>query len=101
MKVVERRIFKIHPGKMDQVKGLEDRFWALERQFGFPSKRRYECLAGPHDSETYSFERDWDSFAAAEAAIQKAYADPQLQALLEEGNAVFGSSHAEFYTLLD
>ena len=101
MKVVERRIFKIHPGKMDQVKGLEERFWALESQFGFPPKRRYECLAGPHDSETYIFERDWDSFTVAEAAIQKAFADPRLQALLEEGTAVFGATQMEFYSLLD
>ncbi len=98
---MERRIFKIHPGKMDQVKDLEDRFWALESQYGFPPKRRYQCIAGLNDSETYIFEWDWESFTAAEAAIQTAFADPQLQALLEEGNAVFGSSHAEFYTLLD
>ena len=101
MKIVERTIFKIPAGKMGEVKALEDRFAALEGPLGFPTKRRYQCLAGPHDSDTYIYECDWDSFAAAEAALQRYQSDPQLQALDKEGSSVFTSRRTEFYTLLD
>jgi hypothetical protein len=101
MKVVERRIFKIAAGKWDQINNLEQRFDALEAQWGFPPKRRYRCIAGTHDSDTYIFEREWDSLSAAETAGQKAMADQQWQALMQEGEQVFVSSQAELYSLLE
>lgn len=100
MKIVERTSFEITVGMQDQVKPLEERFATVETPLGFPPKRRYQCIAGYHPVDLYIYERDWESFEARAAALERSAADPRIQELLKEAYAVFNRQTTEFYILL-
>lgn len=46
---------------------------------------------------TLIIERQWESFAAMEAAYEKALADPEWQALGAEGTSIIESDRHELY----
>ena len=97
MKVLERHIRKIHPSKWGEAEGLDKRYDAIEGKYGFPSKRYYRCFSGAHDVSTSIMEREWESLAAMEAALEKALADPQWQALASEGEDPIEGPQIELY----
>ena len=97
MKVLERHIRKIRPSKWDEVEGLDTRYDAVEGPYGFPPKRYYRSFSGPHDIFTSIMEREWESFATMEAALEKAFADPEWQALAPEIEAIAESPQIELY----
>jgi hypothetical protein len=95
--VVERLIQKIKPGKWADLEELDRKYDEVEGRLGFPSKKRFRCIAGGHDDTTLIIERQWDSLAVMEATYHKASADPELQALWLEGASVVGGSRVELY----
>lgn len=97
MKVLERHVRKIHPSKWDEAERLDKRYDAIEGKYGFPPKRYYRCISGTHDVFTSIMEREWESLAAMEAAQEKAFADPQWQALASEGEAIMEGPQIELY----
>jgi len=96
----ERMIQKVFPGKWAELEEIDKRFNAVESRLGFPPKKRYQCIMGGHDMNTLIIERQWDSLAAMEAVVDKAFADPELQALVEELASIVKSSQVEVYTPL-
>jgi NIPSNAP len=97
MKVLERHLRKIHPGKWGEVEGLDNKYDAVERRYGFPPKRYYRSFIGTHDINTSIMEREWESLATMEAAQEKALADPEWQALTPEFEAIMESLQIELY----
>jgi len=98
MIVIERQIQKIYPGKWAELDELDKKYTALEKGFDFPPKRRYTCISGDHDGNTLIIERQWESFAKAEATFEKAFADSEYQKLGMEIANIVKSTRMEFYT---
>ena len=101
MKIMERRIIKVSSGKWAEIQELEKKWDALEDRIGgFPAKRRLRSVAGSEDSNTFVWEREWESFAACEAAYEKMMGDPEAQTLGKESEPLNESSRGEFYHFL-
>jgi hypothetical protein len=97
MKTVERMIQKIYPDKWEELEEIDKRYNVVEGRLGFPSKKRYRCITGGHDTDTLIVERQWDSLAAMEATYEKAMLDRDLQALWAEGTSIVQSTQTELY----
>lgn len=97
MVIVERMIQKIRPDKWAELEEIDKRYDTAESRLGFPPKKRYRCIMGSHDTNTLVIERQWDSFAAMEAAMEKAFVDPEMQALNQEITSIAKSSQWEVY----
>ena len=100
MVIVERMIQKVRPGKWAELEMLETRYKEAESRLGFPPKKRYQCMVGGHDLNTLIVERQWESMAAMEATHEKAFADPEHQALNMETSSVVKSAQIEIYAPL-
>ena len=101
MKVVERGIMKVLPGKMTEAMELNQKHIAIASRLGMPLPKSYRCLSGRGEfMHTLVFEVEWDSFAAMEAVNDKMSADPEVQALMVKWDAVIDSHEIEFYTPL-
>jgi hypothetical protein len=93
-------IQKVRPGKFPDLDELDKKYIAIESRLGFPPKKRYQCIIGGHDLNTVIVERQWDSLAAMEEIFTKAFADPEYQALADEGISIIESTQWEVYTPL-
>jgi hypothetical protein len=98
MIAIERLTQKVVPGKWAALEEIEKKYNAVEGRFGFPAKKRYQCMIGGHDTNTLIIERQWESVAAMEAAYEKIMPDPEYQALNVEISSVIESSQMELYT---
>ncbi len=101
MVIVERLIQKIRPGKWEELEELDKENTIIESRHGYPPKRRYTYISGGQDLGTLVIERQWDSFAAVEAAVEKMMADPEAQALGEKADEIIESTQIEFLTKLE
>jgi len=98
MVAIERMIQKVYPGKWAELEEIDKKFNAVESRLGFPpNKKRYQCMIGSHDSNTLIIERQWESLATMEATYEKAFADPELQALEKEVTSIIESNQLEVY----
>jgi hypothetical protein len=97
MVLVERMIQKVRPGKWAELEAIDKKYDVVESRLGFPAKKRYQCMVGGHDTNTLIVERQWDSLAAMEATYEKAFADPEHQALGEESTSSVKSAQVEMY----
>jgi hypothetical protein len=97
MVVVERLIQQVRPDKWAELEALDKKYNPIESRCGFPAKRRYRCFMGGDNINTLIIERQWESFAAMEAAYEKALADPEWQALGAEGTSSIESDRHELY----
>jgi hypothetical protein len=101
MVVIERMIQKVYPGKWEELEEIDKRFNAVESRLGFPpNKKRYQCMIGSHDSNTLIIENQWDSLATMEVTYEKAFKDPELQALQKEVTTIIESTQWEVYAPL-
>jgi hypothetical protein len=98
MKVVERLIQEIYPGQSEALEDIDKRYNAIEASLGFPPKKRLWCISGPHHANTIIIEREWESMAAMEAAVEKTFGHPELQAPSEDANTIVKNSRWELYT---
>jgi len=97
MVTIERMIQQVRPDKWAELEEIDKRYTAVESRLGFPPKKRYQCLMGSHESNTLIVERQWASMAAMEATYEKAFADPEEQALTKELWSIIKSTHLELY----
>ncbi len=101
MKIMERRIINVGPGKWAEIQEMEKKWDALENRIGgFSPKRRLRPIAGSEGLNTFVWEREWESFAVCEAAYEKEMGDPEVQALTKETESLYESSRGELYVLL-
>jgi hypothetical protein len=97
MITIERMIQHIYPGKWAELEAIDKKYNAVEARLGFPAKKRYQLLMGTHPAGTLIIERQWPSLAAMEAANERGMADPEYQALQQEGASIIKSVHWELY----
>ncbi len=101
MIVVERMITEIYPGKFAELQELDKRYDAIEAGLGYPPKKRFWNISGVYDFNTLILERQWASMAAMEAAVEKSFVNPDIQALNAEGIAIIKSTRIELYSPAD
>jgi len=106
MKVMQRGIMKVLPGKMAEAMELLGKYMAVvSRLVGVPREKlpmkTYRPFIGGGDSlHTIIFEVDWDSFGEMAAFFEKAMADPEIQAFMPKWEAVEESHEVEVYMLM-
>jgi len=100
MVIIERQIQRVRAGKWTELEELDKKFTAVESQLGFPAKRRCRSLVGGLTTDALIIERQWESFAALEAAYEKALTNPEHQALSQALDPVLESQQIEFYVPL-
>ena len=97
MVIIERQIQQVRSGKWTELEDLDKQFTAVESRLGFPPKRRCRSLVGGHTTDTLIIERQWESFAAVEAAYETAIANTEHQALSQSLEPIIESKQIEFY----
>ena len=98
--ILERMVQKINPLKWGELEELDKQYNALEARFGFPPKRRYRVLFGNEDTSTLVIEREWESFAAMEAAHMQSMTDPEFERLNAAGADIVLSNNWEAYMVI-
>ena len=97
MKVIQRGILKIAPGKMADYMELQEKFMAVATRLGCPPMRCYRPLSGGGDAiRGIICEAEWDSLAALEAYFEKTVTDPEWQALMPKWETIIESHQLEF-----
>lgn len=97
---VERLVQQVRPGKWAELEALDAKYNAVEGRLGFPPKRRLRCYIGGHITDTLIIERQWASMATMEATYEKAFADPEWQALSAEAVTIIKNDQHELYAPL-
>ena len=101
MKVMQRGIMRVLPGKMAEAMELLEKHMAIvsKKEYGpFPAMRSYRPFVGGGDTmHTIVFEVEWDSLTEMAAFFEKVMADPEMQALMPKWEAVEESHKVELY----
>jgi hypothetical protein len=98
MRVVQRGIMKIVPGKMEEAMQLMGKHYDAAARLGSPPSRMYRCLSGRGEFfHTIIGEAEWDSFASLEAFFDKMMTDPEMQELMSKWETILESHELEFY----
>ncbi len=100
MRILERLIQQVVPGKWEALDALDMKYDAVEKKLGFPAKRRYRSIAAGGNTDTLVIEREWESMAVMEAAWEKSMTSPELQQLMVEGVDIISSNTWELYFIL-
>jgi len=106
MKVMQRGIMKIMPGKTAEAMELLGKYMAVvSRLVGVPKEKlpmkTYRPFLGGGDSlHTIVFEIEWDSFGAMSAFFEKVMANPEIQAFMPKWEAVEQSHEVEVYMVM-
>jgi hypothetical protein len=100
MITIQRETQRVRPGKWAELEEIDKRFNAVQSRCGFPAKKRFQCIAGGHDTNTLIIERQWESMAAMEAAYDKFMSTPEYQTLGVEVFGVIESDQIELYAPL-
>lgn len=103
MKVMQRGIMKILPGKMPEAMELLEKYMTVVSRLvempreKLPMKTYRPFIGGGDFMHTIIFEVEWDSFTAFTAFFEKAMADPEIQAFMPKWEAVEESHEVELY----
>mgnify|MGYP003702755189 FL=1 len=95
MKIKERLTQKIYPDKWEELDALDQKYNQIEGAAGFPPKTRYQLIISSKSSNILVVEREWESFAAMEAAYEKLMVNPAWHALNAEGSSVIKDGYTE------
>jgi hypothetical protein len=102
MAILERMIQKVVNNQWDAVLAQEKEWEALEAKVGgFPMKRRYRPYASPLSHDALVWEREWENFAACEAAYTRLFALPEVKALAKAQESLTTAGHVELYMVLE
>lgn len=103
MKVMQRGIMRIMPGKMAEAMELLEKYMAVVSRLvempreKLPMKTYRPFIGGGDSLHTIIFEVEWDSFGEMAAFFEKAMADPEIQATMPKWEAVEESHEVELY----
>lgn len=106
MKVMQRGIMNIMPGKTAEAMELLENYLAVvSRLLGMPREKFpmkiYRPFIGGGDSlHTVIFEIEWDSFDEMASFFEKAMADSEIQAFMPKWEAVEQSHEVELYMVV-
>jgi hypothetical protein len=100
MRVLERLIQQVKPGQWQALEALDQTFDVVEKQLGFPVKRRYRSFASSGNTDTLVIEREWESLAVMEAAWEKLMTSAEYQKLDAEAQGILSSNAPEIFMVL-
>jgi len=96
MKVTQRTIMKILPGKMAEATKLLEKQAAVAGRLGGPPWICYRRFSGGGDNiHTLVFHADWNSLSTMEATLEKASGDPEMQELMAKWETILESQELE------
>jgi len=103
MKIMQRAILKVVPGKSGEAIELLKKEEAFRERVGAKPWRMYRCIAGRNgeDMNTFYFDTDWDSLADFEEFLQKFISEPEMKALTSKWVPIVASHEMEFYTVIE
>lgn len=103
MKLIQREIMKIVPGRWDEAVELHKKRVENAIRLGSPKFKVYRSMSGQGDwGNTIILEREWVSFAAWESFFEKATTDAKVKKeFLDKLQNIVQSHNFEFYTPLD
>jgi hypothetical protein len=97
MNIMERVIIKVRPNRWKELEKLELEYEVMEREWGFPTMRRYRPGASGMNMDVLIIEREWESYAAREKAYEKAMANKEWHILGRRSHSISESVQAEFF----
>ena len=98
MKIMQRGIMKIHPGKMEEAMKLNEEYMKLISRYGTPSMRMYRPYTGGGDyMHTVIFEVEWQSLTTLATTMEKIMADPEVQKMMPQWEVLLDSHEVELY----
>ena len=100
MKVMQRGIMKILPGKMAEAMALNEKFMAMSSRCGMSAiaMRMYRPFTGGGDAmHTVIFEIEWDSFTEMASFFEKVMADPEWRVQMSQWDVLLESHQVELY----
>ncbi len=102
MRVMERIVQKVRPGQWAALEEAGKKLTAAERRLGWPAvvKRYRPIFFGGGDLNTLIIEREWDSLAAYESALDNVIYDAEFQAIINEFRNVIEGTTVELYVPL-
>jgi len=103
MKVMQRGIMRVLPGKMAEAMELNKKYMAIVSRLGMPATgmRMYRPFTGGGDAmHTVIFEVEWDSLTTLAAFFEKVMADPEVQAQMPKWEALEESHQVEVYAVM-
>ena len=103
MKVMQRGIMRILPGKMAEAMKLLEEYMAIVGRLGvdISGMRKYTPFLGGGDyMHTIVFEVEWDSFSEMAAFFEKAMADPEWIKTMPQWEAAEESHEVELYMVM-
>lgn len=101
MAILERRV---QFGTKNEAAYREwEKTWeAIESRLGgFPPKRHYWLMSGAEKSGTVVWEREWENFAAMEAAYDKMMSDDESNQLGNTAETINDGERIEYYFSMD
>lgn len=103
MKIMQRAILKVVPGKSREAIELLKKEEAFRERVGVKPWRMYRCFAGRdgEDMNTFYLDTDWDSLADFEDFFKKFISEPEMQALTAKWEPIVASHEMEFYTIIE
>ena len=102
MKVMQRGIMKIVPGKMAEAMALNEKYMAIISRHGMPTTgmRMYRPFFGGEYMHTIIFEVEWDSFTTMATFFEKMMTDPEIQAMMPKWDELSASHEVELYMVM-
>jgi hypothetical protein len=103
MKVMQRGIMKIAPGKTAEAMALTEKLMALSSRYGMSTAgaRTYRPFTGGGDAmHTVVMEIEWDSLTEMAAFFEKVMADPEYQAQMPQWDVLLENHQVELYAVM-
>jgi len=103
MKVMQRGIMKVAPGKMAEAMALTEKLMALSSRYGMSTTgaRMYRPFTGGGDAmHTVVMEIEWDSLTEMAAFFEKMMADPEYQAMMPQWDILLDTHQVELYAVM-
>jgi len=97
VRVIERMIQEIYPDKFEELEELDKKYTEIENKYVYPPKKRFRCIAGPHDINTLILEREWPSLSKMEKSVTKLYLDPEIAKLSKKILDIVKGARSELY----
>ena len=103
MKVMQRGIMTVAPGKMAEAMALTEKLMALSSRYGMSTTgaRMYRPFTGGGDAmHTVVMEIEWDSLTEMAAFFEKMMADLEYQAQMAQWDVLLDTHEVELYAVM-
>ena len=102
MKVMQRGIMKVLPGKMAEAMELNKKHMAISSRYGMPTTaaRMYRPWFGGEYMHTVVFEVEWDSLTEMAVFFEKMMADPEYQSQMSQWDTLLENHQVELYVVM-